>query len=386
MSQFNKHPQHKYSKYIDTDFSYSNNVKSVDSIAHTKVSITDALKNMQCDGGIMLEPRLQEYLKKKKYYKDNNIEPCISLEKEFLITVRDKKFLKDFIRGRRDMYKKECHQLKNEKNSRYKPKQSFPSKQFRDNDSRVQKINKQTHDMPLNMGMFVPDKKNDRYYEGKVQNMDKIMDARDLKLQSDKSHNSRDLSTSNDSLDKYFTQKILGNSKEKCKLNKITEKDLFNNNEYGQFKNYDAMETHDYRYLDKDERRNNRKPDAIYGECDKPTFSEKSDMDFDTKVVMPNISSKNKRDLSTFDYRMNMYESNELDFRNTDLETNMVRGIPHHTTKSYGYKNPSEHYYQYIDSDFQNPDNSDLPFARGGDSTRRSNKGLSKQKYVRDIM
>lgn len=436
-----QHPQHKHSKYIDNDFSFSNQVCDESARVNylDKVSMVDALKNMRCDGGIMLEPRLQEYLKKKKYYKDNNIEPCISIEKEYLITGRDKKFLKEFIKGRRDMYKRENKQLKSERRHKPQPKRSFPSKQFRNNDPRVPELKNNTHEMPLNRGMFVPEGEDELYYEDPIRKVDAIMDARDLKSSTDEYNhkdpynsygfrydkggqqgfdldNNRfdprsdprmypgiekqkqdkyksqyrtspppDHSQGTESLDKYFTQRILGDSKEKAKLNKITEDDLFST-EYGRFKNFDVMEAHDYTFLGEKERKRSKRPNAIYGECDRPSFSEKSDMDLDNKVVVPNMSSRDKRELSTFDYRMGQYDTSDMQFRNTELETNMVRGMPDATKKSYGYRNPAEHYYQYIDEDFQNPDNSDLPFARGGESTRRSNKGLARQKYVREIM
>ena len=64
----------------------------------------------------------------------------------------------------------------------------------------------------------------------------------------------------------------------------------------------------------------------------------------------------------------------------------MIRGMPSHTTKSYGYRNPREHYFQYIDDDFQSSENTVLPYPRNGISTRRDNKKLAKQKYYRDIM
>ena len=45
------------------------------------------------------DPRLKEYIKKKKRYKDNNIKPCISLEKEYMITKDDISKIKAFFKG-----------------------------------------------------------------------------------------------------------------------------------------------------------------------------------------------------------------------------------------------------------------------------------------------
>jgi len=71
---------------------------------------------------------------------------------------------------------------------------------------------------------------------------------------------------------------------------------------------------------------------------------------------------------------------------NIALETEMIRGMPRHTTKSYGYRNPFEHYFEYLDDDFQNPDNSVEPWHRGGEPTRFTNKKLAKQSFTREIM
>lgn len=45
----------------------------------------------------MIEPRLLEYLRKKKYYMKNNITPCISLEKEYVITKNDIRLIKNYL-------------------------------------------------------------------------------------------------------------------------------------------------------------------------------------------------------------------------------------------------------------------------------------------------
>ena len=62
----------------------------------------------------------------------------------------------------------------------------------------------------------------------------------------------------------------------------------------------------------------------------------------------------------------------------------MIRGMPQHTTKSYGYRNPEEHYYDFLPADFVN-ENTVESWQRGGVSTRRANKGLARQRYQRKI-
>ena len=61
---------------------------------HSKLELIDKEKNMLLSGDVMLEPRLQEYLKKKTFYRKNNVDPCIAPELEYQITPFDKKILK----------------------------------------------------------------------------------------------------------------------------------------------------------------------------------------------------------------------------------------------------------------------------------------------------
>jgi len=46
---------------------------------------------------LSIEPRLLEYLSKKRFYKRNNIATAVSLEKEFQITPEDMETLKGYI-------------------------------------------------------------------------------------------------------------------------------------------------------------------------------------------------------------------------------------------------------------------------------------------------
>src|SRR5438309_11870462 len=88
----------KYSNYFDSNFNFNNIVYP------SKAELVDKLMNVNCKGDIMLEPRLQEYLKKKKFYKENDIEPCVTPEQEYQITDFDRKVLKAFLKGRKDLY------------------------------------------------------------------------------------------------------------------------------------------------------------------------------------------------------------------------------------------------------------------------------------------
>ena len=139
------------------------------------------------------------------------------------------------------------------------------------------------------------------------------------------------------------------------------------------------MDPKSYRVLGQDDSNNRR-----YGKMDKPLYSDKTDMDIDSKVVTPKLSTRDRRGLSTFDYIFEPFNENPM--RDADFESSLLRGMPSNTKKSYGYRNPEEHYFQYIEDDFQNADNSVEPYPRGGEGTRMINKSMANQKNTREIL
>ncbi len=505
------YPRHEFSHFIDPETSFSNKVKYP-----SKATLVDGLKNMRCDGGIMLEPRLQEYIKKKKFYRDNNIKPCVSLESEFQIVDRDKKLLRAFLTGRRDMYNqesrggKEFSQFKTEGRGAKKP--FFPSREFRD-DPRVPDIDKmkpsKTEKVP-NRGMFYPDKKNGLYYEDPVSGADPMLDARDFEKDDwinrhYRSNNDRsrpsDTDNTNDENNDYCGTTTEGSQRtnEYTTNEYIFDDDMIRDTDYGarqearelekaksvldrrnrynstfpvdsQYERNDSApvpgsyhvdpkratgfsldetrfeprgdphidpgyEKHNkftsqyrinpdprYNYIiaDLDDPVNNdnrassnnkyskyqqeydsvTKPmkrttndipfnDSKYGDTIKePSFDEWWNKDQESMSSPPPLgNSKARRDLSTADYRMNTFIGQERGVIDSDIEGAMIRGMPSNTKKSYGYRNPAEHYYQYIDKDFQTPDRTDLGAGvRGGFSTRRDNVAQANQRYSRDVM
>lgn len=60
----------------------------------------------------------------------------------------------------------------------------------------------------------------------------------------------------------------------------------------------------------------------------------------------------------------------------SNIESDLMQGLPSRSFKSYGYRNPHEHYYQYISEEIQN--NTELPFPRGGIICRNNKKTINK--------
>lgn len=389
---------------------YNNNI-----VYPSKMELVDMLQNMSLNGDIMLEPRLQEYIKKKLFYKNNAIDPCISPEKEYLITSMDKKVLRDFMAGKKNIYNKHYDKYESSKER----KQQFPSSKFRE-DSRVPDIEKlkPSTTVPPNRGMFVPDK-NQHYYEEPVSQENKIMDARDFpkmvytgngfdmnenkfnpridsqidpgfekfdKYQSQFRIPPTPLSTPDpDPRNKYIISDL---SKQQRRPRKQPHGDYIPDDHTKFYGDYDNMNSYKNYQLMNDYDKNISRNQDRYGNELTPSFNAASEMDLDNKVVIPNVASNSKKDLSIGNYRFETYYGQSAN-RDTTLENDLVRGMPSSRphNRSYGYRNPVENYFDFIDDDFQSPDTSVEAWERGGTATRLDNKNPAKNRvYNRVIM
>lgn len=339
------------------------------------------LNNPMCDGNIMFEPRLTEYLKKKAYYRDNGIEPCISVEKEYSITKDDLQKIKMFLGGDKSIY----HPKNNVLNKEFKTqKQYFPSIKFRDNDKRMKIFNFKNQKMnkPINRGMFAPDTPSDDFYDDptdKIISSSKygptIMDGRDFR--------SDYLEDQPMSKRTYFDPPNTDKPKS-----------------YG-FSNYPPILDYKVPIYNEplDTVRNCYKEgihktnvNDIIGKLDtyttnlSPTYSSNSEMDNNTKIVIPNVASNGKKCLDISSYKPVPYMGYGRGAPpETEDETELMLGMPSKTSKSYGYRNPHEHYFDYISDDMQIPEHTVLPFPRGGLSTRLDNHETARV-YTREIL
>lgn len=387
-----------------------------------------------------LEPRLQEYMNKKKFYKQNNIEPGISVEQEFQITPEDKRMLRAYLNGDKNLYKKYdvvYNQLERKSQSHTKRRQYFPSREFRDDDRvpKVQTDESTRNILPVNRGMFVPDNRGKYYDEPKgFGGVGKAMlDARDFpeyEYEDTKKQNDDNIEgfCASDFKDVPIDGKGFNPNEERFyptidpKIDPGREKihhDKYNSqfrippnpyqrevdpdprnkyiisdlrqpaaDELGKLGAYDSRNNYkDHAFIGDYERRNDETRSKQFNQI--PRYSSASDMDLDNKVVMPNLGSTARSELDYSDYRLANYFGQDKITRDPEIESELVRGMPSYRTpnRSYGYRNPSENYFDYIDEDFQNQDNSVMGFPRGGEATRLENKKLAKnRKYERTIM
>lgn len=318
-----------------------------------------------------LEPRLQEYIEKKKYYRDNDVEPCVPLEKEYQITSLDLQIIRAYLKGDTQIYEKVAKMhSSNSSNSNYnKERFEFPSKELL-KDKRVPKMKKELNkDTPINRGMFVPEK-HSRHYEDMTEtsNNNQLLYSRDL-------HN-------NDG--RGFD---LNETKFSPRADPRIDPGIETHSKYSS----------QYRVPKSDKLEPNPNPRKVapaFNEKKNPNFNDNSYLGYssvpknsDNKRI-PERNTKYKSDLDYSDYRLLNFQNNPF-MMDSCTENELVRGMSNYRThnRSYGYRNPEENYFDYVDPEFNDPNKTVEPWTRGGDATRLENKTIAKNNvYRRDIM
>jgi hypothetical protein len=334
-------------------------------------------KNEICNDDIMLDPRLRNYIQYRKAYERDCIDTGVSLEKMFQISNEDLQTIRQFTRGKRDFYT--LKKLGSSQANFIKPiKQKFEN------------INEKF--------------KKDPHYKKLQEKMQKNRDAQKQRTNYSTIKNNYNMYSDNE-----LTDRTKLNVKYKQKIATITPYD----------QNYKSRN----KYKKNEFLLNNRRRSGSgscsgsgsgsgsdSGSCsgsgsDSGSDSDSdSDSNYDLKYDNPNyISQLNKRKTMIYhdepkisiNERLRSNKFNELnkykknhdishirqELRNIDVDTDMRFGQMNNMNrggKSIGYKNPFEHYFQYIDNDIQNKHSQNLR----GISSRLYNKS---RKYKRDI-
>lgn len=295
---------------------------------------------------IDIEPRLREYLNKKKYYKEHNIEPAFSIEKEYSITNDDLKLLKEYLNGNTSVYKYDKrHEFLDLIDTRG---QKFESPDFKQDErfKRFQKKMERTKNAQKERNNW------SGWNDGNIKLLPKNFDVNERRINIEPFDvNSRNISLDNDYI-------LNDNNKHKQNMTTLEHRnDSFVNNIIGMDPSY----------------RNTNK----YNSNSIKTNNMMPDMRNNTKKYYNTARYKNIPSIKSKDGLMNVdIESNLRLYENYD---NSVK------SKSIGYKNPSEHYYQYVSDEYNNPDNFVLPFPRGGESTRQMNRVSNRTHRERQI-
>lgn len=288
----------QYQKYFNNNFNFNNEVMNE--------KMSGSCLQMKCENNIMLEPRLQEYIKKKKTYKKSGFVPCISLEKQYQITEMDIKVMKAFLKGNKQIYGKYfiTDNIERAKDFDEENKNFFPSRHF-EKDPRVPDIKKPCYDKPVNMGMFADENTGSPYFLNETIQNKKSLDRYQAKHPDyNKGYLMSDLSDTN-SLDQFYKDITITHTKPKT----------------------------------------------------------------------------NKRSLDTSHYNFDTQFDPVLS-RNVKMENELMLGTPTYPrNRSYGYRNPQENYFNYLEEE-PHAVNYVEPWTRGGEVTRLDNKKMA---HERDI-
>lgn len=320
----------------------------------------EQLLNIQCDNGICLEPRLQEYIKKKKHYKKNNINPCVSLEKQYSITKSDIKLIKSFLNGNKGVYN---HNQKDEfidDDNYVNNKTGFdidPEERYR-SDPRfkryLQKVKKDK--IALKQRYNFNNIGND--YNNAFQSISPVASECDKDMMNINMNNKNeelysiqhridngiyDDNTKND-MRKYNSKKIIYNAKN-MPFNNVTPNIDYNTRMY-------PMSNNEPRLLPVN---HNPRIKQMMGELN--SYEDKLDQSYRINTDMNtenNISKQLQKKPIPF---VGMGKQ----ILNIDDKDTMCGypGGPNATNskaKTHGYSNPVEHYFDYISNDIQDPD------------------------------
>lgn len=377
----------------------------------------EVMDGFKSDDQMLLEPRLVEYLDKKKYYEENNIESQISLEQMFQISNNDIKIINKYLKGKKRLYKKQdgWGDFVDQSDA------SFPSSDFKkdkrferlknkmkkDKDAQYYRHNNEivrnTYDMyreDRNFASMMGDDMSNLYNRERIDDM--FIDTNNAKFKETSKRRTDDIKRLEKNPHRYRTR--------------------FENDEPS---NYFSLNSRDF--VDNDnklihpklERQYNYPPKIQYNDYLQPEDLNRNHLGLKAnlphkptiKKIIGELESYRKvgydRDTTDFSSRMNFdsdilptyskkrFTSRENDYMavpymNGDIKDVDVENYIRYTStttkaKSNGYENPFDHYFQYISSDIQDPNHVVMDNNRGGVPTRLFNKEFARPKK-RDIM
>jgi hypothetical protein len=377
--------------------------------------------NCKIEGtGIYLEPRLQEYFKKKETYEKYRITPIVSLEAEFGISKDDKKKLKQIKKSGGEIFKDDngnyqgnrvvynenisnaslgisnvldeqfsggflSETIKDKKFSKmFKKHKKIKQKENEKKEKILMRCERNQNQYPTpnntNGWLKRPDEEmiDSRYFSSDFRNKNDPYDnykKQDTTKRRIYSAPLRDKYKQNDGNDDFFNPNELndsdygrhsGRSYNHPTVSSVPSKIAYNQIPHQGDSFYNPNYSSDMTQIIGDF--------DSYRKQVNPQFQQTSDFDYEHKINIPNISSNGKKNIDTSAYKSMPYMGSSGQIRNISDETQLLCGMPERATKSYGYTNPFENQFQYISSDIQSADHTVLPFPRGGYGTRQYNK------------
>ena len=308
------------------------------------------------DDDIMLDPRLSEYLKKKRYFRDNGIE-MHQLEKEFNITDKDSMRIRAYFRGDNKNYNNTKHQ------DLIDPIEAdFPSSKFK-KDARLDRIKKkqvmeeEASNQRKNYGLM--NRGYDMYRSDRP-----FASAYGDDFKKSEFHPKQWFEESNrDEFDSHSNEWFQNSRDANNDWNPHVARDNKPKKSFSKSNTYTNPRSKYNGYLPNESSISHdpHSIDSIIGELDSyahkvnSPYGRLNEMDLDHKVVLPNGNCSNRRETEN-NYRSVPYMSG-VGNRDIDVDTFVRFGTtPSRGSKSLGYPNPIEHHFDYISDDIQNPD------------------------------
>lgn len=321
---------------------------------------------------ISVEPRLLEYINKKKYYKEHSIE-CETLEKEYGISDYDKLRIKAYLKGGKGKVKDKDLRFQDyvDTSQAYFPSDMMKKDPRFERIKKKQQTNKEAQMQRHNYGGI--SNTYDMYREDRPFASAFGDDFRESDFHPREwFQNSRDCETDN----RYEeSQPMIRRSSKK-------------NRDFNESNTYTQPKSRYNGYLPlRSELKSNNSIDDILGEMNNMNINydrkEKRENEFDYEYgnVLPNVrgrkSFSKENSYNQMPFMGDMRGERDMSVENFVKFGNLTRG-----TKSNGYPNPVEHYFDYITPDIQ--DSQHVVMSRGVPS-----RSLNREKvnsYKRDMM
>jgi len=288
---------------------------------------------------LSLEPRLLEYLEKKKSYKNKSFE-SENLEKYYAITQKDINFINNYLSGKKNDTSSDFVEHKVSKFGSENLHNDFrlhkmEKKQLKDKEALEQKNN--YDDMYRKYDMY---KKNSNFASATNNDFKTVFNPRIWLENNNKQDNMVANSKANDMKNRFAGMENTKNVPPPYKDNR----------------NFPSS--------------NNYTLDSIISKID----------GFNDKVSCQNFDYDENPNLENL---MNLNNNNKKK-KNIDVENYLQYGsTPNRSSKSLGYPTLAEHHFSYISNDISSPDHT--VFERGMPS-RLFNKDIARQYKSRDIM
>lgn len=289
---------------------------------------------------ISLEPRLSEYLNKKKFFEENNID-IDNLERKYSITKRDLVRIEAYQKGDLKSYNKTLDDDINPNSEVQFESEKLEKDPRLDRIKQRQDRDREANDQRSNYGII--SKRYDMY-------------RNDTQFATASGDN--------------FTKKNPNIAKQKVNKNSMANTNTYNVKTSNQIKrnNFSNKSRHNgYLPLESQIQNDSNSLNEIINQLD-------------------NINTTNKTNQNEVQYK-NMPFMSGQGSADVDVDSFVRHGeTPSRSGKSLGYPNPVEHYFNYISSDLQEPDN--VVSFRPAD-TRHLNKKTARDDFNinnRDIM